>query len=151
MEQSQYTTVAQLQPYDQNQLETKLKVPIFVKIIGWFVFVQGIYILFFFNLVSFIGILLIGFIGPKFSEFLFLWVIPTLIQGAGLVAVSFGIRNMGLWALYSFTLLLILTAGFFLFSLLITETKNPIHLGNIGLGIDVLALVYLWSIFKKFK
>lgn len=147
MEQSQYANIPQPKPYQQ---ETKSKVPIFVKIIGLFTLLQGGFNLFSAGLMFFIGnILLIGFGGPKNNFFYWISFIFILIQGVGLIVVSSGVRHMRRWALYSFTALIMLNIVFYLFSFLMNEPGVLNHFGIIG--VQMFALVYLWSIFKKFK
>lgn len=150
MEQSQYTNIPQPQPYQQ---ETKSKVPIFVVIISWLIRLMG-----FFSFFSIVPVIILSGIafGISGSGNGFLLVIPLLILGVGLIIVSSGIRRMRRWALYTFTVITVLYTGSSLyFYSLYFLTKADVDLRiivSIGLlVINVLTLVYLWSIYKKFK
>jgi len=72
----------------------------------------------------------------------------TLIRGIGLVVVSFGIRHMRRWALYTFTALTVLAVGVSLYSFATTPAGDLTDFADAG--IQALVLVYFWAISKKF-
>ena len=136
MEQSQYTTTTQ-PPYQ----EVKPKAPVFVIIIAWLMLLGGIG-----SLLITAPLLLLGSIGK--SGVIFGLGGLTLIHGIGLVVVSFGIRHMRRWALYTFTALTVLAVGVSLYSFA-TEPAGDLT-DFVDAGIQALVLVYFWAISKKF-
>jgi len=136
MEQSQYTTTTQ-PPYQ----EVKPKAPVFVIIIAWLMLLGGIG-----SLLITAPLLFLGGIG-KSGVILGLGGL-TLIRGIGLVVVSFGIRYMRRWALYTFTALTVLAVGVSLYSFA-TEPAGDLT-DFVDAGIQALVLVYFWAISKKF-
>ena len=136
MEQSQYTTATQ-PPYR----EVKPKAPMFVIIIAWLMLLGGIG-----SLLITAPLLLLGGIGK--SGVIFGLGGLTFIRGIGLVVVSFGIRHMRRWALYTFTALTVLAVGVSLYSFAIEPAGNLTDFADAG--IQALVLVYFWAISKKF-
>jgi len=136
MEQSQYTTTTQ-PPYQ----EVKPKAPVFVIIIAWLMLLGGIG-----SLLITAPLLFLGGIGK--SGVIFGLGGLTLIRGIGLVVVSFGIRHMRRWALYTFTALTVLAVGVSLYSFA-TEPAGDLT-DFVDAGIQALVLVYFWAISKKF-
>jgi len=136
MEQSQYTTATQ-PPYQ----EVKPKAPVFVIIIAWLMLLGGIG-----SLLITAPFLLLGGIGK--SGVIFGLGGLTLIRGIGLVVVSFGIRHMRRWALYTFTALTVLAVGVSLYSFATTPAGDLTDFADAG--IQALVLVYFWAISKKF-
>ena len=136
MEQSQYTTSTQ-PPYQ----EVKPKAPVFVIIIAWLMLLGGIG-----SLLITAPFLLLGGIGK--SGVIFGLGGLTLIRGIGLVVVSFGIRHMRRWALYTFTALTVLAVGVSLYSFATEPAGDLTDFADAG--IQALVLVYFWAISKKF-
>ena len=136
MEQSQYTTTTQ-PPYQ----EVKPKAPVFVIIIAWLMLLGGIG-----SLLITAPLLFLGGIGK--SGVIFGLGGLTLIRGIGLVVVSFGIRHMRRWALYTFTALTVLAVGVSLYSFATTPAGDLTDFADAG--IQALVLVYFWAISKKF-
>ena len=136
MEQSQYTTTTQ-PPYQ----EVKPKAPVFVIIIAWLMLLGGIG-----SLLITAPLLLLGGIGK--SGVIFGLGGLTLIRGIGLVVVSFGIRHMRRWALYTFTALTVLAVGVSLYSFATEPAGDLTDFADAG--IQALVLVYFWAISKKF-
>lgn len=132
----------QYSPLVQNyQPEIKQKRPVFVAIVSWLMLLDGIG-----NLLLTAPILLLGGIG-KSAITLGLGGL-TLIRGIGLVVVSFGVRHMRRWALYTFTGLAALAVIAAIYSFATSPTRNFTDLADVG--IEVLVLVYLWAISKRF-
>ncbi|MEK7175240.1 MAG: hypothetical protein AAB693_00320 [Patescibacteria group bacterium] len=132
MEQSQYTTTGQQQqPYQQ---EVKVKAPVFVIIIAWLVLLDGII-----NLITALPLSIFNGTGEGQIA---------LIQGILLIAVSFGIRRMRRWALYTFTALTALAVGSSMYSFVIKPTDDLTNFAV--LGIQALVLLYFWVIGKRF-
>jgi len=138
MDQSQFTTAAQPQPYQQ---EVKAKAPLFVIIIAWLMLLGGIG-----SLLVTAPLLLLGGIGK--SGIIFGLGGIALIRGIGLVVVSFGIRKMRRWALYTFTALTVLAVVASLYSFATEPAGDLIDFADVG--IQALVLVYFWAISKRF-
>ncbi len=71
-----------------------------------------------------------------------------LIRGIGLIVVSFGIRNMRRWALYTLTALTVL-ALFIVTYHFTTEPANAL-INFVDVGIQTTLVIYLWTIVKRF-
>lgn len=138
MEQPQFTTAAQPQLHQQ---QVKAKVPIFVIIIAWLILLGGIG-----SLLVTAPLLLLG--GFKKSEVILGSGGIAFIRGIGLVAISFGIRHMRRWALYTFTALTVLAIGVSLYSFSTKPAGNLADFANAG--IQALVLIYFWAISKRF-
>lgn len=138
MDQSQFTTATQPQPYQQ---EVKAKAPIFVIIIAWLMLLGGIG-----SLLVTAPLLLLGGIGK--SGVIFGLGGIALIRGIGLVVVSFGIRRMRRWALYTFTVLTVLAAGASLYSFATGPAGDLTDFADVA--IQALVLAYFWAIGKRF-
>ena len=138
MEQSQYTTAAPTQPYQQ---EAKPKAPVFVIIIAWLMLLGGIG-----SLLLTAPLLLLGGFGK--SGIIFGLGGIALIHGIGLVVVSFGIKRMRRWALYTFTALTVLALGASLYSFATESAGDLTDFADVG--IQALVLVYFWAISKRF-
>ncbi len=118
------------------------KTPIIVVILAWIMLIGGI-----FTLLITLPLLTMGDLG-KSGLFLSLGAI-TLIKGVLLVVISFGLRYLKKWSLYTYTGLTVLgfcSAIYFYFS---SPGGRPEDF--IDIGINVLVLAYLWSISKKFS
>ena len=127
-------------PIQPQQQEVRPKAPIFVTIIAGLILISSIRIVLpvivslLTNTTTYTTLsLIIGFVMGSI----------TLAWGIGLVAVSFGIWKMRRWALYTFTGLAALT----IFTALSTKDLEY----SINAVIQVLALVYLWAINKRFN
>jgi uncharacterized membrane protein HdeD (DUF308 family) len=131
MEQSQYTNYVQPQPY---QHETRPKAPILVIIIAWLMLLYGIGSLLFILPTLLIGSVVIGGIA--------------LVRSIGLIAVSFGMKHMRRWALYTFTALTILAIGSSFYSFMKNPSGNLTDFADVV--IQILVLVYLLAISKRF-
>ena len=136
MEQSQYTTSTQPPSHP-----IKPKAPVFVIIIAWLMLLGGIG-----SLLITAPLLLLGGIGK--SGVIFGLGGLTLIRGIGLVVVSFGIRHMRRWALYTFTALTVLAVGVSLYSFATEPAGDLTDFADAG--IQALVLIYFWAISKKF-
>lgn len=86
---------------------------------------------------------------PDISNISYIIISVRIILGIGVVIVSFGLRNMRRWALYIFTVLTIIMVISLVYSYLISTKQNLSN--NVFAGvIQVLILIYCWSISKKF-
>ena len=119
----------------------KIKPPTIVKITSWLLLIGGI-----FSLLGVLPFLLLGGLGK--SGIILLIGILNLVRGIGLVVVSFGIRQMKKWALYTFTVLTVLAVFVSIYSFFSSSEKELIEF--IDVGIQGLILVYFWFIFKRF-
>ena len=71
-----------------------------------------------------------------------------MIHGIGLVIVGYGIGRMSRWALYIFTVLTLITIISLIYSYMVPTEQNLNDV--IFVTIQVLILIYLWSISKRF-
>lgn len=112
-------------------------VPLGVRIISW--------IILFFGTLFFLGTLfiMIPFKGGSVSFAL----LPTLIQGALLVFVAFGLRKMKRWGLYLFTLLAVWGIISAVYGLM--NGASSLMIGMVNAGISLIVLVYLWSMSSR--
>jgi uncharacterized membrane protein HdeD (DUF308 family) len=131
MEQPQNSNIAQTH---SSPTETRPRTSIIVIIIAWIMLLVGILVL----LLALPSFLLADIVTG----------IITLVQGVGLIAVSFGIRRMRRWALYTFTALTVLAIGEGLYALTNSLVSSTDELAAIG--IFVLVLGYFWVISKRF-
>lgn len=134
------TTAYTTSPSNSQQV-VRHKAPLFVIIVAWLMLIGGV-----FTLLGVLPLLLLGGFGK--SGIIFLLGVINLIKGAGLVAVSFGIRYMRKWALYTFTVLTIIAAAVSLYTFFTTEKPDIIVFADTM--IQVLVLVYFWAVAKKF-
>ena len=103
-------------------------------------FVGGI-----FSLLGIAPLFLLGGLGHSGS---LLWLaVFTLIRGVGLIILSFGIRKMKRWALYTMTGLTVLLG---VATLLSAATTTP-DVDIFALAIESLVIIYFWVISKKFS
>ncbi len=137
MDQSQFTTADQPQPYQQA---VKAKAPIFVIIIAWGMLLSGIG-----SLLVIAPFLLLG---GGMSEDSFIYGVIFGFGGIGFVIVSFGIRKMRRWALYSFTALIVLIIGASLYSFATGQAGDLMDFAVVA--IQILVLGYFWTISKRF-
>lgn len=121
--------------------QTKPKAPIFVIIIAWLMLIGGV-----FSLLGVLPFLLIGGLGK--SWIIFLLGALNLVRGVGLVVVSFGIRHMRRWALYTFTVLTILAVGVSIYDFVTSPKQDFTQFADVA--IQALVLVYFWAISKRF-
>ncbi|MFA4830700.1 MAG: hypothetical protein WC862_02375 [Patescibacteria group bacterium] len=122
--------------------ESKPKAPVFVIIIAWLMLLGGIG-----SLLFTASLLFIGGIGK--SSFIFGWGGITLVKGIGLVVLSFGIRQMRRWALYTLTALTML--GVVISMYLLFAIKPAGSLTDFAdVGLQALVLAYFWAISKRF-
>ena len=128
--------------------EVKQKVPIPVIVIAWLMVINGLFI--------FIPVLL-GIVVTKvnplqlmFKSLLTAFIGISLLFGSiGSIIIGFGIRYMRKWALYLFTFLAILIIAQAIYFLIIFPRPDITRLGSPA--IQLIALIYLWSIRRKFK
>ena len=132
----------QYSPTQSQQQEVKPKAPVFVTIIAWLMLLGGIG-----SLLLTAPLLLLGGIGK--SGIIFGLGGLTLIRGIGLVVVSFGVRYMRRWALYTFTGLTALAVIASIYSFATSPTKDFTDFADVG--IQALVLVYFWAISKRFN
>ncbi len=71
-----------------------------------------------------------------------------LITGIGFIVTSFGLRGMKKWALYSYTVIVVLGFIVSLYSFFTSHNIDKVQL--ISFGVEILILIYFWSISKKF-
>lgn len=124
-------------PLSTNPIEhTSQKVPLLLKIITWLILLMGIGQAF----ASIVSIRIFG---------LSLLLLYTTIVGFCLVALSFGLRKLKVWALNTFIIITIL-AGI---GVLIDFYNNsPDKIASIiGLGLQTLAILYIWRLRKQTK
>lgn len=121
--------------------EIEPKTPILVTIIAWLMLLGGIG-----SLLVTTPLLLIGGLGK--SGVLFGLGGLTLVRGVGLVVVSFGLRQMRRWALYTFTALTILAVIVSIYSFTTSPKQELAEFADVA--IQALVLVYFWVISKKF-
>lgn len=121
--------------------QVKPKAPIFVIIIAWLMLIGGV-----FSLLGVLPFLLIGGLGK--SWVIFLLGALNLVRGVGLVVVSFGIRHMRRWALYTFTVLTILAVGVSIYDFITSPKQEFTQFADVA--IQALVLVYFWAISKRF-
>ena len=131
----------QYQSTQTVQQEAKPKAPVFVTIIAWLMLLGGIG-----SLLLTAPLLLLGGIGK--SGIIFGFGGLALIRGIGLVVVSFGIRHMRRWALYTFTGLTALAVVAGIYSFATSPTHDLADFADVG--IQALVLVYFWAISKRF-
>jgi hypothetical protein len=111
----------------------KPKAPIGVKIIAWLMLLGGIGSLF--------------IVMPYLIVNIFLAIVQLLIA-TGLIVTSIGLHKMKKWALYMYTVITVIGAGstlYLFFSSIDREITD-----FVTIGIEILVLIYLWSISKKF-
>ena len=114
----------------------------FVNTITWFLILKGL-----FSLLITAPLLILGGVDKSGAVSKLGGV--NLIKGVSSIAVSFGIHNMRRWALYAFTALTAITIIESLHSFATGQVNGDI--ANFKVAIfQVLALVYLWIISKKF-
>lgn len=130
------------QPLSAPQQVERHKAPLFVIIVAWLMLIGGV-----FSLLGVLPFLLLGGFGKE--GIIFLLGIINLIKGVGLVAVSFGIRYMRKWALYTFTVLTILAVVVSMYSFFTTPNYDFVSFADVL--IQVLVLVYFWAVAKKFS
>lgn len=117
------------------------KAPLLVIIIAWLMLIGGI-----FSLLGVLPFMLLG--GFAKVGILFFLGLLNLVRGVGLIIVSFGIRRMRKWALYTFSVLTIIAIILSLYSFSSSPTQR---LENyIDVGVQALVTVYFWAISKKF-
>src|SRR3989344_596218 len=121
--------------------EVKPKAPVFVIIISLLMLLGGIG-----SLLLTAPLLLLGGIGK--SGIIFGLGGLALIRGIGLVVVSFGIRHMRRWALYTFTALTVLAVGVSLYSFATEPAGDLTDFADAG--IQALVLIYFGANSKKF-
>jgi len=119
----------------------KIKPPTMVKITSWLLLIGGV-----FSLLGVLPFLLLGGLGK--SGVILLIGVLILVKGAGLVVISFGIKQMKRWALYTFTVLTILAVFVSIYSFITSSEKELIEF--IDVGIQGLILIYFWFISKRF-
>lgn len=124
-----------------SSVEVKPKTPLLVKIISWLMLLGGI-----FSLLGVLPFLLLGGLGK--SGTVLLIGILNLVKGIGLVTVSFGIRRMRRWALYVFTIITVLAVIVSIYSFA-TSPKRDLT-SFVDVSIQVLVLIYFWTISKRF-
>jgi len=112
---------------------TKPKAPVGVKIVAW--------------------LMLLGGIGSLFIVLPFLIInlalgILQLLIAAGLIATSFGLHGMKKWALYVYTVITVLALGSAIYSFFTSSTREITDFA--AAAIQILVLIYLWSISKRF-
>jgi len=134
---------------------SKSKAPILVTIISWLILFAGLSSslgtlwgvwasTFLSGLVERAGIEDIGTI-PNIN---YVSIGISIILGIGFVIVAYGLGRMHKWALYAFTVLTIIMVIILVYSYMIFPKQNlSIVLSPV---IEVLSLIYLWSISKKF-
>jgi len=121
--------------------EVKPKAPTLVVIIGWLLLISGI-----FSLLGVLPFLLFG--GLVKSGTLLILGTLNLVRGIGLVIVSFGIRRLRRWALYTFTALTVLAIAVSIYSFATTPKQELTEFADVG--IQALVMIYFWAISKKF-
>ncbi|GEM_PF-1110213 len=138
-------STAPVAPTAPSPLAFSAKAPIVVRVISLLMFIGGAFTL----LGS--GVLLFATFAGGFNKTISLLVVLsaiTLVKGIGYLVISFGIRRMRRWALYAFTSL----AGLSMIGDIMSmgssqrETINA----SVDIGINILLLIYFWSIAKKF-
>lgn len=123
---------------ESYQQEVRPRASVLVFVVAWLMLVYGI-VKSFLNLENL----------TPFIPFFHIKNNIALIQSIGLIAVFFGMRVMRRWALYTFTALTILAVGVSFYSFKINPAKDLTDF--VEVGIQVLILVYLWAISKKFS
>jgi len=135
------TQEQQVNNITNNLVENKPKAPILVKIIGWLLLLSGIGYLLLSG-----PLLLLGGAGRNVG------LLGTggfyLLSGVGFVAVAIGLRNLRKWALYVYTVLALSSVVYIGYDLLIG--KGDIR-GSIAVILQVLVLIYLWAIRRRFN
>lgn len=128
------------QPNTSNQIEPpqvvrepKPPIPLLVKIMGWIMLIKGV------------GELLLAFFLLLFAPIIGML---GLFFAVGLIITSFGIRHLKQWALYAFTGITTLAVGAFGYSFLVSTEVDMLSIG--ALVLQVLFLIYFWSIAEKF-
>jgi uncharacterized membrane protein HdeD (DUF308 family) len=121
--------------------QIKQNIPLPVKIISWLMLISGILGLF-----GVLPLLFLGGFGK--SGTVFFMGLLNLVMGIGNVVISFGLRSMRKWSLYAFTILTIIAAIIAIYSYISSPRQGGSLLGS--LAIQVLILIYLWSISRKF-
>lgn len=124
-----------------NPQPTKLKAPIFVIIIAWLMLIGGI-----FSLLGFLPFVLLGGFGKV--GILFFIGILNLVRGVGLIIVSFGIRSLKRWSLNIFSIITILALIVSTYNFTTSPKQELIEFADVG--IQILVMLYFWSIQKKF-
>lgn len=119
----------------------KVRTPLIVVIIAWLMLIGGLFTL--------LGVLPFLFLGgfAKVGILLLIGII-NLIKGVGLVVVSFGIRHMKRWALYTFTVLTVLAVLVTIYTYLTSQNKELTEF--VDVGIQAVVTIYFWSISKRF-
>lgn len=140
MEKPQPETIVQSVP----RKEEEVSVPFPVKVISILMLLAGV-------LASGVGAIAILY-SIRFAEYsavvFFMGALP-LVLGVITIVVSFGIRKMYRWALYLFTVSSVFSIGESLYGLLHSGSMDS---GDLAfLVMQVIVLVYLWAIFKKFR
>ncbi len=128
--------------FNSEYPDKMVKTPVIVIILAWIMLLGGI-----FTLLVTLPLLSLAGLGNS-GLFLGLGAI-SLIRGVLLIVISFGLRHMKKWSLYTYTGLTVL--GFFstLFFYFSSPGGRPEDF--IDIGINILVLTYLWSISKKFS
>lgn len=112
-------------------VQPKPKTPISIIIVALLMLLNGI------------GALVLGLMSFMFIPALS---IPLILLAAILITTAVGIRKMKRWGLYLFTIATVLAVGLNLYA---TSFKNlSLLLNN---TIQVIILVYFWSIHKRFR
>jgi hypothetical protein len=138
----------------------KPKAPVLVTIISWLMLFSGISTSF-----SFVYILMSKFmttmyrsvsdldsVNKKISlglgSFDYINMAIFAIIGVGIIIVGYGIGRMRKWALYGFTFLTLIVVIMAVYSYALSSKQNLVNL--LSPVVQVLALIYLWKISKKF-
>ena len=130
------------QSVQPTQQEKKRRTPVLVVIISWLMLLSGIG-----SLLLTAPLLFIGGVGN--SGIVFGLGGLTLVRGIGLVVVSFGIRNLRRWALYTYTGLTALAIILSIYSYATSPIRD--NADFIGIGIQAIILIYFWAIAKRFN
>ena len=125
-----------------NIPKPEIKTPGFVKIVAWIMLLGGI-----FRLLVSGPVMLLGF-GLKSFPVVFSGILAVLI-GIGLIAASFGLRNMRKWGLYAFTVITGLSLISLIYSI-VSSSGKEIWEGLVILVIQAAILIDFWTFRKKF-
>ncbi len=117
-------------------------VPILVKILSWLFLIGGI--------IELLGSGLTGWLFAFSGAGIFAFFgIVNLVSAVANIIVSFGLRKMKKWALYTITFFTTLSLLIYIYELATSALRNSENL--IVLLITVIITIYLWTIRKQFN